>query len=347
MTQTPASASLSLPGDVEPDATRTIDAYLDAWAGNDAVRQGAARAVLALVEASRQLAPRLARGALPGDPAKLIGVNADGDKQKALDVATDVLFTRLLIDAGVAAIVSEEADEPVPGAPGGKVAVAVDPVDGSGNIGVGAPLGTLFSIVPVEPGKDPFKVTGRSQVAAGYISYGHTIDMGLTVGKGTVIATFDAASGNFLIVDEKRALPKASSDLAFNSSNHRHWQPGVRAFVEDAYAGKDGPLGRNFNQRWIGAAVGDAHRIMVRGGLFFYVGDRRKGYENGRLRLLYEAWPLAFLFEQAGGAATDGVDPILDIQPGGIHDRSPLVFGSAEEVELFRQYSLRDRAVTK
>lgn len=337
---------LSLPGDVDPSGARTVDDYLQTWAGDDETRQAAARAVLALMEASRQLAPRLARGGLPGDPGRLIGTNADGDKQKALDVATDELFTKLLTEAGVASIVSEEADEPVPGAPGGKVAVAVDPVDGSGNIGVGAPLGTLFSIVPVVPGSNPFAATGRSQIAAGYISYGHTIDMGLTVGQGTLVATCDPVDGRFLIVEEKRALPRTSTDLAFNSSNHRHWSPGVRAFVEDAYAGKDGPLGRNFNQRWIGAAVGDAHRIMVRGGLFFYVGDGRKGYENGRLRLLYEAWPLAFLFEQAGGAATDGLRPILDVVPGGIHDRSPLVFGSVDEVELFRTYALRDRPVT-
>lgn len=330
----------TLPGDAEPTAPLYVDDHLTAWAGGDPLRRATASVAIAIMRAAEPLFSRLSRGEIPGDPTRIIGSNAGGDKQKALDVATHDFFVELLTEAGAAFIGSEEAEEPVPGAAGGLVAVAVDPVDGSGNIGIGAPLGTFFSVVPAE-GANPFLKTGRAQLAAGYISYGHTIDMGLTVGDGTLIATRDPSNGRFQIVVERLTIPAATADLAYNASNQRNWAPGVQAYVADCLAGKDGPRGKNFNQRWFGAAVGDLHRIMRRGGLFFYVGDKRPGYEKGRLRLVYEANPIAMLCEQAGGAATDGLGPILDILPREIHEHTPLVFGSREEVAAFADYSRR------
>lgn len=332
--------TFSLPGDTEPAAPRFVDDHLREWAKGDPLREATARVVLAIVGAAEPLSARLSRGEIPGDPTRIIGENSGGDRQKALDVATHHFFVDLLTAAGCAFIGSEEADEPVPGAPGGLVAAAVDPVDGSGNIGIGAPLGTFFSVVPAK-GANPFLQPGRAQLAAGYVSYGHTIDLGLTVGDGTLIATRDPVNGRFQIVVDRLAIPAATGDLAYNASNQRHWAPGVQAYVADCLAGKDGPRGRNFNQRWFGAAVGDLHRIMRRGGLFFYVGDSRKGYENGRLRLVYEANPIAMLCEQAGAAATDGIRPILDIVPADIHQHTPLVFGSADEVAVFARYAAR------
>jgi fructose-1,6-bisphosphatase I len=313
----------------------TVDAHVARWAGDDPTRRAVAAAIGAMIDSSLLLAVRLARGDLPGDPARHVGENFGGDRQKALDVGAHDLFAERLREAGVAMLISEEAPEPIMLDPRGLVAVALDPIDGSGNIGIGAPLGTIFSVVPAGPATG---ATGRSQLAAGYISFGHSIDLGLTLGDGVLLATLDPVDGRFLVHTTRARLPRQTSDLAFNASNHRFWQPSVRAYVEDCYAGKDGPRGREFNTRWFGAAVGELHRIMRRGGLFFYVADAREGYRDGRLRLVYEAWPIAFLMEQMGGAATDGRIAILDITSYSIHQHTPLVFGSAAEVETFGQY---------
>lgn len=261
-------------------------------------------------------------------------MNAAGDRQKALDVATHDFFVARLIAAGAAAVLSEEADEVIAGAPGVRVVVAIDPIDGSQSIGIGAPLGTLFAVWPAGNG---FRKPGRAMLAAGYISFGHTVDLGFSVGDGVVVATLDPADGAFRIVEERVVLPPAARVVAYNASNRRLWAPGVRAYVDDLLAGTEGPRGRDFNMRWLAAAVGELHRILRQGGMFFYVADRKN--RGGRLRLLYEAAPIAFLCEQAGGAATDGTTPILDRVPEGLHEYVPLVFGARDEVEIFGSYA--------
>jgi fructose-1,6-bisphosphatase I len=330
---------LALPGDSTPSAP-SVEAFL-ASRTESGERKAAARVVAAIAEAAVPLARRLARGELPGDPQKTVGVNTAGDSQKALDVAAHEHFVRALVSAGVAAILSEEADDVIPGAPDGSVAVALDPIDGSGSIGIGAPLGTLFAVYPAAPGGD-FLVSGRAILAAGYVSFGHSVDLGFSLGNGVVIATLDPVDRVFRVVDDSARLPREASEIAFNASLRRHWFPGVGAYVDDCLAGRDGPRGRDFNMRWLAAAVGELHRILRRGGMFFYVGDRRPGYAGGRLRLIYEANPIAFLCEQAGGAATDGARPILDIVPTTLHQNVPLVFGCAGEVETFAAYAARD-----
>jgi fructose-1,6-bisphosphatase I len=333
--------TLALPGDHDPIGPR-IGPYLDGWAGADPRRKAVARVVAAIATAAVPLARRLAQGELTGDPKRNVGVNTAGDKQKALDVAAHDHFVRDLVAAGARAILSEEAEEVISGDEDGLVSVAIDPIDGSGSIGIGAPLGTLFGIYPAGDGAGDFLVPGREMLAAGYLSFGHTVDFGFSLGDGVIIATLDPLDGTFRIVAENVRLAREASVIAYNASVHRHWFPGVRAYIEDCLAGRDGPRGRDFNMRWLAAAVGELHRILRQGGLFFYVEDRRAGYGGGRLRLNYEANPIAFLCEQAGGAASDGSQPILDIVPGALHEMTPLVFGCAGEVETFETYSARD-----
>ncbi|MEZ5869539.1 MAG: class 1 fructose-bisphosphatase [Defluviimonas denitrificans] len=212
-----------------------------------------------------------------------------------------------LTQAGVRQVLSEEETEVATLNPGGAFDVAIDPIDGSGSIGIGAPLGLLFSILPAAP--EGFLRPGRAAVAAGYASFGHSTDFGWSLGDGVHIATFDRALGGFRVVHEQVRLPPAAKTIAYNASNERHWPEGLKRYALDLRAGKDGPRGRDFNMRWLAAAVGELHRILLLGGLFMYPADRRKGYENGRLRLIYEAVPIAFLIEQAGGRATDGLGP--------------------------------------
>ncbi|PJR91878.1 class 1 fructose-bisphosphatase [Ochrobactrum sp. 695/2009] len=337
MTMAGNFSPLVLVGDSERVEAEAVGAYLDNWAGKDGLRLATADAIKAILAGATRLAGRIARGSLPGDPGKLVGVNSDQDQQKCIDVGSHNLFVELLIAAGAASILSEEADLPVAGKTDGLIAVAIDPLDGSGNVGLGAPLGTIFSIFPADTA-EPFLQPGNRQLAAGYVSYGNSVDLGFSVGEGVIFATFDPVSGIFHITRRNVMLPERTSDLAFNASVYRHLSAGMKAYVDDAYNGKDGPRGRNFNMRWLGAAVGDMHRILQRGGLFFYVNDSRPGYEKGRLRLVYEANPIAFLAREAGGKATDGSRSILDIVPQTYHERSALVFGVAEEVDILGEY---------
>ncbi|MFD1791666.1 class 1 fructose-bisphosphatase [Ochrobactrum teleogrylli] len=335
-------APLVLAGDNDRVEADTVGNYLDGWAGQDVLRLATANAIKAILAGSSRLAGRIARGSLPGDPGKLVGVNSDQDQQKSIDVGSHNLFVDLLIEAGAASVLSEEADLPVAGKADGLIAVAIDPLDGSGNVGLGAPLGTIFSFFPADT-DEPFLQPGNRQIAAGYVSYGNSVDLCFSVGDGVIFATFDPASELFQITRRNVTLPERASDIAFNASVQRHLSAGMQAYVNDVFLGKDGPRGRNFNMRWLGAAVGDMHRIMQRGGLFFYVDDRRAGYEKGRLRLVYEANPIAFLCREAGGKATNGSTAILDILPQSYHERSALVFGVAEEVDVLGEYYARER----
>lgn len=288
--------------------------------------------VLALAGAVPALGARLAAGVLPGDPAAIVGINDSGDRQKALDVGAHHHMIAALRGCGVRMVLSEEAEEVVLLDPAGAFDVAIDPIDGSGSIGIGAPLGMLFSILPAAP--EGFLRPGRAIVAAGYASFGHSLDFGFSLGDGVHVATFDATLGDFRLVHRGLTLAPQAKTIAYNASNERHWPEGLQAWARDLRAGKDGPRGRDFNMRWLAAAVGELHRILLQGGAFLYPADRRRGYENGRLRLIYEAGPIAFLIEQAGGRATDGVTPILDLLPAGHHAHTALIFGASDEVEI-------------
>jgi fructose-1,6-bisphosphatase I len=226
--------------------------------------------------------------------------------------------------------------------PGAPLAVAIDPLDGSSNIAVGMIVGTIFGIRPVvsDP-NDPnasFKTPGTTQTAAGFTVYGPATTFVVTLGNGTRIFTLDRTDKVFRLTHDALKVVDTANEYAVNSSNGRHWDGPVKAFIEDCLRGEDGPRDRNFNMRWTAALVADAQRVLIRGGIFLYPGDSRKGYEQGRLRLLYETAPIAFVMEQAGASATDGQTRILDVVATRIHERSPLVFGSTDEVSCVAKY---------
>lgn len=325
---------LPLSGD-GPINAPSVAEHLAVWAGDDFDRKALAALINRIAEASVPLAARLALGRLPGDPGAVVGVNETGDRQKSLDLAAQDNYVRALSDVSVARILSEEASEVIVVDQHGQFDVAMDPVDGSGSIGVGAPLGALFCVFPAG---DSFRRSGRDIIAAAYLSFGHSVDIGFSTGDGVTIATLDSASGLFRVDQTHVRIAPETGTVAFNASNLRRWKTGLRRYVEDLLLGSEGPRGRDFNMRWIAAAVGDLHRILRQGGTFMYPGDDRPGRAHGFLRLAYEAFPIAFLIEQAGGAATDGTRAILELTPSELHSRVPLFFGSRDEVATLHDY---------
>lgn len=322
-----------------------LDQHLETWMGRDDLRRAAASAIVALSGACRDIATLVGAGPLAGNLAARHHEGPGGDFQTALDVRTNELLVRALAAAPVASVASEEMDAPLPLQPGASIVVAVDPLDGSSNIETNVSIGTIFSLWPTPPGSSgtepaAFLRAGREQIAAGYVIYGPHTALALTLGAGTDIFTLDPASGHFIRTSANVRLPPRARELAINASNYRHWDTSVRAWYDDCLAGTDGLRGENFNMRWIASMAAEAHRILMRGGVYLYPGDTRQGYGNGRLRLLYEANPIALLIEQAGGRASTGRDQILDCVPRMLHERVPLVFGAREEVERIERYHL-------
>ena len=286
-----------------------------------------ASAILALAGAAAAIAAEIRMPATALDDAAG-AVNADGDTQKKLDVIADEIVLDALSGGGVSAYLSEERDDAIPLSEDGTLIVACDPLDGSSNIGVNVSVGTIFSILPSDGGQ---LQPGINQLAAGFFVYGPQTTLLLSVGDGT--ASFRMADdGGFLLIDDAVQVPESAREFAINASNSRHWPAPITRYVDGCLAGRDGPRGKDFNMRWVASLVAETWRIISRGGIFLYPADARQGYESGRLRLVYEAAPVAMLVEQAGGRATDGSMPILGITPGGLHQRVPLVFGAAEEV---------------
>lgn len=313
----------------------TLGAHLHAWAGQDGQRAATVRVVEAIAEAGIAISERVARGAIDQPMGGLVGQNADGDAQKALDVWTNALLSRALETAGVRAIASEEEEEAVEVDPTGSLLAAFDPLDGSSNIDTNVSVGTIFSILPARD-EPMFGLLqpGRAQVAAGYLIYGPQTGLVLTLGEGAVGLTLDPRLGEFVLTTPRLSISPTSHEYAINAANHRHWPSSIRAYVEERLAGKSGPRAADSNMRWIGSLVADCQRILMRGGVFLYPSDGRPAYASGRLRLLYEANPIAFLVEQAGGKAIDGERRILDLIPRSPHQRCPLIFGSRDEVDL-------------
>lgn len=319
-------------------------ASLAAVLEEDGVAGPAARVALALAGAAAQLSQMIARPRLAGRlGAATGGANSDGDAQRQLDIMAEDLCQGALRGAGVGPYLSEETEGAVTLDPEGEVAVAIDPLDGSSNIDVNGVIGTIFSLLPAAPGMEPeaaFAQPGRVQIGAGLFIYGPQTTLLLGMGRGVDLFTLDRDTGEFLLSDESLEIPTGAAEYAINASNQRHWREPVRRYVEDCVLGAEGPHGKTHNMRWNGSLVADALRIFLRGGVFLYPSDARKGYEQGRLRLLYEANPVAFLAEHAGGAATDGERAILDIVPTRLHQRIPLVMGSADMVEAVRSYHI-------
>jgi fructose-1,6-bisphosphatase I len=294
------------------------------------------QAVLEAVSAgSIRLSERIARGTLAGAMGEAAGEgeNAGGDAQKALDVFADEVFISALRASPVRDYASEEQNTVMTLNPAGTLALATDPLDGSSNIDVNVSIGTIFSIFPVAATPEAsFLRPGHEQVAGGYVVYGPQTTLVLTLGRGVAIFILDRARGEFLLAGSPPAPAAHAREYAINASNARHWGAGIAAFIAACEQGKDGPLARDMNMRWVGSLVAETHRILMRGGVFLYPGDRRSGYEQGRLRRVYECAPIAFVIEQAGGAATDGLSRLLDATPDRLHARCPFVFGNPDTV---------------
>jgi fructose-1,6-bisphosphatase I len=320
------------------DTRGELDAFLDVH-----VPSSAAQVLRAVAGASLAVAYRIRRGLLAGAMDADVGPAHDGVAQKALDVFADGAFINWLKRAGVRALLSEERPDPVVLDPDGTLLVAIDPLDGSNNIDANGSMGTFFSVLDAPAGPchpSHFLQRGANQQAAGFVLYGPHVDLVFSCGAGVHMAALDPDANRCLMTRIAVRIPAETRELAINSSNSRHWPAPIRAYVEDCLEGEEGPRERNFNMRWTGAAVAEIYRILVRGGIYLYPEDSRPGYEHGRLRLLYEANPIAFLLEQAGGAAIDGFHRVLDLMPASLHARTPLIFGSKDKVERVARYYL-------
>jgi fructose-1,6-bisphosphatase len=302
--------------------------------------QALAALLVDVAAAIKAISAVAAKGALDGHVGALDSVNVRGEAQKPLDVLTNDIVLRHCDWGGlVAGMASEELEKPfdIPSEYSrGRYLLLFDPLDGSQNIDLNVAVGTIFSVLvharddaPVEA---DYLQAGSKQVAAGYAIYGPSTILVLTVGHGTHGFTLDREIGNFILTHPNLRVPDETDQFAINTSNERFWEPPMRRYVEECKAGKSGPRGRDFNMRWIASMVADVHRILVRGGVFSYPRDN-KANKSGRLRLLYEANPMALLIEQAGGAASTGRARLLDVAPEQLHQRVPVVLGSRCEVE--------------
>lgn len=298
-----------------------------------------ATVVECLASVAADLARRIQRGGIEEALGGAVGTNTDGDSQKALDVIADEAFMDALKDSSVRYYASEEQDTVVTFNAAGRFAVAIDPLDGSSNIDCNVSIGTIFGIYPAgETAEGSFLRPGRDLLASGYAIFGPQCALMVTFGEGVQKFVLDPESGQFRFVGMVGAIPTDSNEYAINASNYRHWDAPIRAYIDDRVAGTTGPVGREFNMRWVASLVAETHRILTRGGIFLYPSDARKGYGRGRLRYVYECAPIAFLIEQAAGRATDGRDRILDAMPDALHARTPLVFGSAFKVARVATY---------
>ena len=297
--------------------------------------------------ACRSISLAVNKGAIGGVLGATTSENVQGEVQKKLDIiANEVLIEANEWGGHLAAMASEEMDSIylVPNRyPQGEYLLLFDPLDGSSNIDVNVSIGTIFSVLR-KPDDSPgvqesdFLQSGARQVAAGYCVYGPQTTLVLTVGNGVASFTLDREQGWYVLSEPKMQIPADTNEFAINMSNLRHWDAPARRYVDECVAGKDGPRGKDFNMRWVGSMVADVHRILTRGGIFMYPWDQREPDKPGKLRLMYEANPMAWLVEQAGGMATDGRQRILDIEPDKLHQRVAVFLGSKTEVERATRY---------
>ncbi|HEU4621012.1 MAG TPA: class 1 fructose-bisphosphatase [Burkholderiaceae bacterium] len=311
--------------------------------------------VLAVQSTCRGISAVINKGALADVLGSAGSGNVQGEEQKQLDViANEMLIENLVWTGHVAAMASEELEAPVvtPLQTRGPYLLLFDPLDGSSNIDVNVSIGTIFSVLRAPAGLDPaseaaFLQPGSAQVAAGYVVYGPQTTLVLTVGDGTAQFQLDRDSGSFFMTHERLNVPGATREFAINMSNQRHWDAPVQRYISELLAGKTGTRGKDYNMRWIASMVADVHRILQRGGVFLYPRDAREPDKPGKLRLMYEANPMSFLIEQAGGAATNGHQRILDIEPTKLHQRVAVVLGSRDEVETATSYHHAMTAATE
>ena len=277
---------------------------------------------------------------------KETSTNSDGDKQKALDVYADDAYLKEVKNSKIRFYASEEQEEVIDLGGDGKLALAIDPLDGSSNIDTNVSIGSIFSIRSLSDShlknnkiNDIFLAPGSQQIAAGYVIFGPQTMFVVTFGKGVKTFILDRKKNIFIDSKLETIIPADTREYAVNASNARHWDKRMKNYIDDSIAGKSGPRGIDFNMRWVASLVAETHRILSRGGIFIYPADSRKGYEKGRLRMVYECAPIAFLIEQAGGAATDSFNRILDLEVSELHERTPFAFGSRNEIARLQAYN--------
>ena len=322
---------------------------LAAFLSQSAVDARLAELIAAVAKACVAINGHVRRGALGQAMGALGSENVQGEVQQKLDVlSNDVLLEGCAGAKGLCAMASEEMDTVYPvrevGAQGGYL-LLFDPLDGSSNIAVNVSIGTIFSVLPTPEESLGRAVTeadflqpGRRQVAAGYVVYGPQTQMVLTLGKGVCAFTLDPDSADWILTGDDLRIPAETKEFAINTANTRHWAAPVSRYVEECLAGVEGPRGKDFNMRWVASMVADVHRVMSRGGIFMYPWDKREPDRAGKLRLMYEANPMALLVEQAGGASFDGLGDTLDAQVTSLHQRASVMLGSAAEIARLRDY---------
>lgn len=315
----------------------TLDRYLADLPSRPSA-QDLRATLIELASAAKMVHSAIRSGAVPAGATET-SANASGETQKPLDVYADEIFLAATRAAPVALYGSEEQDEPVPTGEG-SLAIAIDPLDGSSNIETNIAVGTIFSIFAVPAGASAdhaFAQSGTDQLAAGFFVYGAQLLLVFTAGSGTESFIHDPQSNTFRHYGRCQ-IPEKAKEYAVNASNRRHWHSGMHDYIADLERGADGPRQTDFGMRYTGSLVADCYRILQRGGVFIYPADRRAGYEKGRLRQLYEANPIAFCIEQAGGWATDMTRRLLDIPATTLHAKIPLAFGSSDEIRVLGTY---------
>jgi len=325
----------------------TLNQHLFENAREDAASGDLSGLINEVATACKRISALVNRGAMAGVLGAAGSENVQGEDQKKLDIISNEVFIESLQWSGhLAGMASEEMPSmyPIPDRYArGNYLITFDPLDGSSNIDVNGSVGTIFSILGFDADTaddSSFLQQGTKQVCAGYCLYSSATMLVLTTGNGVDGFTLDVSTGEFMLTHPNMTVPKATSEFSINAAYQRHWHAPVSRYIEEALAGESGPLAKNFNMRWAGAMVGDIHRILCRGGIFMYPSDQNLSASGkaGKLRLLYEANPMSFIMEQAGGAASTGTDRILDLQPESLHQRVPVIMGSSEEVERVVSY---------
>ena len=298
----------------------------------------------------KEIAATVGRGELSGVLGVAGSENVQGETQKELDIITnDIMADHMSLSGLVAGMGSEEVDDPidVPAKERGEYLLMFDPLDGSSNIDVNISVGTIFSVMKAPmgckeaPKLEDYMQNGTEQVAAGFVVYGPSTVLVLTTGQGVNMFTLDSSIGEFVLTTEGVSIPEDTTEYAINMANRRFWDEPMKQYIEDCQMGEDGPLGKRYNMRWVASMVAEVYRILVRGGIFMYPYDNRDPSKAGKLRLMYEANPMGFIIEQAGGMASTGKGRIMEVDATGLHQRVPVVLGSANEVKKVEEYHLK------
>jgi len=316
----------------------TLADYLNQHATNPALND----VITTVTDVGKTISQLLRKGALADILGEAGNQNVQGEDQKKLDVlANDLLLDALAKNTHCAGVASEELDDATPANNDGSLLVLFDPLDGSSNIDINMAVGTIFSVLPYErqgqtSENSDYLQAGNKQLAAGYLLYGTSTVLALTIADKVVMFSLDPETSDYVLIEDNVQIDADTSEYAINSSNYRYWRAPMQQYIDELIAGETGVRGRDFNTRWVAAMVGDVHRILCRGGLFTYPFDTKYAHKAGKLRLMYEANPMSLLIERAGGAATDAVNRILDIEPTDIHQRVPVVLGSKNEVNYVK-----------